>query len=130
MLKKRGYTLIEVLVAMMLLALVLTVLMSTFSSSLRNVDTAQTYSRAILLAESRLAAQGVTEPLRTGESVGEEGGLAWQVRVEEFPVDGIFPDDDLLPDAYVVEVSVTWNATGRDRHVTLASMKLDQRAGQ
>jgi len=125
----RGYSLIEVLVAMMLLALVQTVLMSTFSTSLRNVDTAQDYSRAMLLAESRLASLGVSEPLRVGESTGEEGGLTWQVQVADFADDDGSVSGGLRPQAYSVQVTVSWPATaGRNRQVKLSSLKLDQGA--
>ena len=57
--RQSGYTLIEVLVAFMILALALTVLMRIFSGGLRNVSVSSDYAVATLIAESRLAATAV-----------------------------------------------------------------------
>ena len=61
-----GYTLIEVLIAMMILALSLTVIFRIFSGGLRNIGIASDYSHAVMVAESVLAATGVTEALEPG----------------------------------------------------------------
>ena len=54
-----GYTLIEVLVAFMIMAMALTVLLRIFSGGVRNIDVSSDYARAVLIAESQLAATGI-----------------------------------------------------------------------
>ena len=70
--KMQGYSLIEVLVAFSILAMALSVLFRIFSTGLNNVGVASEYSLAVLVAESKLASPGVSEPLRPGRSEGIE----------------------------------------------------------
>ena len=63
-----AYTLIEVLVAMMILALSLTVIFRIFGGGLNKIGIASDYARAVMVAESVLAAAGNTEILQPGES--------------------------------------------------------------
>jgi general secretion pathway protein I len=66
----RGFSLLEVLVAFAIMALALGALMQVFSTGLRTVTLGDEYTRAVLLAESKLAAMGVEEPLQEGEQSG------------------------------------------------------------
>src|ERR1700690_801183 len=58
-----GFSLLEVLAAFVILALVGTALFRVFSGALGNVAASDEYSRATLYAESRLAGLGVETPL-------------------------------------------------------------------
>src|SRR5262245_49151974 len=69
--KARGFTLIEVLVALTILSLSLAIIFSIFSIGLRGRRAAEHYEQATLLAESKLSSMGVNEPIREGESVGK-----------------------------------------------------------
>lgn len=78
----QGFSLLEVLVAFTILGIALTVLMQVFSTGLRNITVGEDYTRAVLLAESRLASVGVEEPLQEGEQSGSfDGpqGYRWRV---------------------------------------------------
>ena len=68
----RGFSLIEVLVAFVILALVATALFRLFSSSLNNASAAEDYSRAVLVAESRLEAAAAQQPLKEASDRGSE----------------------------------------------------------
>ena len=57
--RSRGYTLVEVLVAFMIMALALTVLLRIFASGVRNVSVSSEYAQAVLIGESRLATAGI-----------------------------------------------------------------------
>jgi len=122
---QRGFTLIEVLVAFVILALALTVLMRIFSGGLRNVALAEDYARAVLVAEAQLAAAGVSEPLEPGETNG-----AWQERFRwRRVIDTYQPWQDgahaqLPVTAYWVTVQVDWEHAGRSRQVSLRSLRL------
>ena len=60
---QRGFSLIEVLAAFVILALVATALFQLFSGALLNASAADEWSRASLVAESRLAAAAGAVPL-------------------------------------------------------------------
>ena len=77
-----GFSLLEILVAFTLLAIVMAVLMQIFSRGVNNADLADRYARAAMLAESRLAAVGVEEPLAEGDFSGEfDDDFAWKLSV-------------------------------------------------
>jgi len=106
----RGFSLLEVLVAFVILSLVLGVLMRIFSGALGNIGAAEQYSRAVAIAESKLAAVGVEAPVEEVESAGDAGGgYAWQATVQRFDA-GISPVDNTVQGVglYRVEVVVNW----------------------
>ena len=93
-----GFSLIEVLVAFVILALTLSVIMRIFSGGLRNVALAEDYSRAALLAESRLAELSV-QPLE-GEAGGEfDGKYRWRSTVRPWVDDAGAPSAPGAPGA-------------------------------
>lgn len=77
-----GFTLLEVLVAFVLLSLVLGVILQIFSSGLRNVSAAKHYARAAIIADSKLAMVGTLVPLEEGESTGAEGEYTWRIIIK------------------------------------------------
>jgi general secretion pathway protein I len=121
----RGMTLIEVLVAFVILSLTMAVLMQIFSGGIRNAHIASGYSRAVFLAESRLAAAGVEQPLAAGETAGQVGpNLNWRMSVAAVENEG-GSDRPLMPARmYQVRVLVGWDEDGRQRQVELSSLRL------
>ena len=124
----RGLTLMEVLVAFIVLSLTMAVILHIFSGGIRNSGRADSYSRAVFLAQSRLAAVGVESPLLPGEASGRVGtALQWRVstaRVE----DGGEADRLLMPvRQYAVRAQVTWQEDGRDKQIELSSVRLGPR---
>jgi len=71
--KVRGMTLIEVLVAFVVLSVTMAVILQIFTGGMRNARMADSYSRAVFLAESRLAAVGTERPLLPGVESGQVG---------------------------------------------------------
>ena len=120
-----GYTLIEVLIAMMILALSLTVIFRIFSSGLRNIGIASDYSHAVMVAESVLAATGVTETLESGETSGRlfEKYL-WVRSVTPYQPNDEPASDDPPVSAYRVSVTVEWSAKGVTRSFDLNTLRL------
>ncbi len=75
-----GFTLVEILVAFTLLALMLGALLPTFSSGLRSMDEADSRVRAVLLAQSMIEMMGNEVPLEEGDRQGtSEEGFRWVV---------------------------------------------------
>lgn len=120
----RGYTLIEVLVAFMILAMALTVLLRIFSGGLRNISVAADYTQAVLIAETQLALTALDESLSPGTVTGEaEGKFRWTRTTRRYaPFAGSLRPPDLP--AFHVGVSVEWPDAGRTRTVRLATVQL------
>ncbi len=77
-----GFSLLEILVAFTLLAIVMAILMRIFSGGVNNADIADRYAKAAMLAESRLASVGVEETLTEGDTSGQfDDDFAWQLSV-------------------------------------------------
>lgn len=84
--RQRGYSLLEVIVAFALLALALTLLLGSLSGAARQVHNADLSTRAMLHAQSLLAATGIEQPLQEGRSQGdwEDGRYRWELQVEPY----------------------------------------------
>lgn len=130
---QRGLTLIEVLVAFVVLALTLGVILQIFSGGLRNARLSDAYTRALLLAESRLEAVGSEQALVPGETAGQLGeDLRWRVRIQPWagaaadPLAAAAPAGGAPPARilYEVQVQVAWQAGGRERALRLTSLRL------
>jgi general secretion pathway protein I len=127
-----GFSLLEVLAAFVVLALVGTALFRIFSGALGNASLSDEYSRATLYAESRLASPGVETPLREGVQQGtsEDGKYSWVARVEPYRPPGSTPDLDaaaaLMPARlWRIAVTVSWpGLAGGERSIALATVRL------
>jgi len=126
-----GYTLIEVLVAFLILALALAVLMRIFAGGVRNVAVASDYARAVLIAESRLAEAGIDGTLLPGDISGiEEDRYTWTRSVEPYVLDSGTAQAQPKVAAWYVTVSVAWpHETGR-RSIDLSTVRLLENRGR
>ena len=120
----KGFSLIEILVAFVVLSVTLAVIMQIFSGGLRNIQHSDDYGRALYLAESRLAALGVEQPLREGVMSGElDRRCHWQVQVQPYR-ETAADESQLKFVLYRATVAVGWDDGGRARRLELASLKL------
>ena len=114
----RGFTLLEVLVAMTILGLALIALLQLSSQGLRLLRLSEDYQEAVRLAD-RLA-RG-TEPAQDRVEAGHQGSLRWERRITLVSV-----PEELTPAAgprsrlYAVSVAVRW---GHNRTLELASLR-------
>lgn len=116
---------IEILVAFVILSLTLSVIMQIFSGGLRNVRRSDDYSRALFLAESRLAALGVEQPLIEGMMSGElDRRYRWQILVRPYREAVTANEAQLKVALYQATVAVSWDEGGQARHLELSSLKL------
>ena len=124
--QQRGYSLVEVLVAFVILAMALTVLLRIFSSGLRNVDAAADYARAVVIANTQMAAPGSIESLESGESEGEiERRFHWVRNISQLDPETLLAGDQARLPAYRISVEVEWNARGGTRRVAFDTIRLD-----
>ena len=122
-----GFTLLEVLVAFVILALTLSVIMRIFSGGLRNVSVADDYSHALLLAQSRLAEMSV-QPLE-GEASGEfDKKFRWRSAIHPWTDAAAVPTSRTQPlpvSLMEIEVKVAWGEEGGgSREISLSTLQL------
>ena len=120
----KGFTLLEVLVAFLILAGSLGVVMNLISSSAQNTNYAQLHQRALVLAESKLDELSAGPELEGGYSEGEfEPPYYWHAEIEPWE----FPDQDATTDyqvtPYLMRVYVAWGE-GDSEKVSLATVFL------
>ena len=131
----RGFSLLEVLVAFVILSLVATALFRLFSGALQNMSAADDYTKAVLVAESALAKAGATQPLReaTDNGTADEGRIEWATRVVPYRPEGVSPDLERAAETmptrlYKVSAEVTFpSQSGGKRTFALATTRLGPR---
>jgi general secretion pathway protein I len=120
----RGFSLLEVLVAFTILAMLLGALFQVFSGGLRAARSGDQYTRATIIAQSRLAALGVEQPLREGVASGtDDDPYHWRVTVSPYLDDQMLVVDHVLQ-PLTVHVEVFWEEGGSARSVSLTSILL------
>ena len=124
----QGMTLIEVLVAFIVLSVTMAVIMQIFSGGMRNARLAESYSRAVFLAQSKMAAVGLERPLAFGEDSGQVGDdIQWRVSVNPAEEDPGTDTQQMRVRLYLVRVIVAWGDDGRERQFELTSLRLGPR---
>ncbi len=79
---EKGFTLLEVLIAMTIFATTIAVLSNLFQTSIRQANMATEIRRAIQLGESQLARFGKDLPLELGRSSGPSShDLYWEAEI-------------------------------------------------
>jgi general secretion pathway protein I len=119
----QGFTLIEALVAFVILALGLQAALHVFSGNRRQAEFAQSQRTATMLAQSTLDAIGAELPLQRATRAGDlDGGFHWRVVIDEYvdPADG----RPVNIAAYNVAVSVSWGKAAPNETVTLRTLRL------
>jgi general secretion pathway protein I len=133
--RQRGFSLLEVLVAFVILSLVATSLFRLFSGALGNASAADEFSRAVLVGESVLAEAAATRPLREATQTGtaDGGRIAWTTRVAPQSAPGVSPDleraSETMPTRlYRVTAEIEFAApNGGQRKLALATTRIGAR---
>ena len=118
-----GFTLVEVVVAIAILALMAGVIFRVNSDSIRNIHRANALTNAGALAQSLIAKVGTEIPLREGETRGQSGaGLQWRVQMKRY---GDATDRAQWPlAAYTVMAEVISRDGADGRPVALMTLRL------
>ena len=124
--REAGFTLIEVVVAFVMLTLVLATSFQIFSTGMQRAGDLQDYSRALVIAQSQLAQSSVGETFEEGDTAGEseDRRFRWILSVSTFD-DGTDPTKRVLNSFYSVRIAVrvSWQSgSSQDRHLDLATL--------
>jgi len=123
--RSRGFTLVEILVALAVLGVVGGALLQLFHGSLRNVALSADYSRAALLARSKLAELEAREVFLAGEEQGRfDDHYHWYLRTVDYAESEEAPPmpGPLAPLA--VSLSVGWHDGDTERWYTVQTLLL------
>ena len=117
--KSKGFSLLEMVVAMAVLSLCLGVLYQATGGATRNVRTDERYAYAVELARSLLAGNS-SVPLEGLSVRGETpGGFQWRTAASPVSLGGAaLPPGSL----HTIEVAVNWRDGSTDRSVVLHSV--------
>lgn len=115
---ERGFTLLEVLVAMVILGLAVVTLIQLASQGLRLLKLSGDHQQAARLAD-RVARE--SDVIVEGVETGQEGHLTWERRISLMPIpDELTPPSGPRPQLLALTVTVRW---GQSRTLELATLR-------
>jgi prepilin-type N-terminal cleavage/methylation domain-containing protein len=129
--RQRGFSLLEVMIAMVIAGLALAAVFRAASESTRATAAAARYQEAISRARSHL--DGVTANLIPGEQEGDDGGgYHWRVVARLADSTGkrdsagrqVTETDAVIVTLYAVTVWITWQEAAQSRSVRLDSARM------
>jgi len=119
--ESRGFTLLEVVVALAILGLAVVTIIQLFSQGLRLLKLSGDHQQAVLLADRRARE---AEPTTAGIVSGQEGELAWERRVEIVPAPEELTVVGVAPlRVFRLSVQVRWSGNRSVEVVTLRTAR-------
>ena len=116
-----GFTLVEVLVALVIAAVALEAAFMIFADESQRVEDNKKAGRATALAESKLDGLGVTEPLTPGRSRGAfDDDFSWELSAQAIVSQD--PHPRTVP--IEVDLTVSWQGGFRRHQVEIQTVKL------
>lgn len=127
-----GFALIEILVSFTILALVLGAVLGALSSGMRAVTGSEAYTRAVLLARSKLEAVRAEGGVEIGETTGalddesgQDGRYRWRLTVRPYDDEPEIDFSRLPVEPLAIDVEVSWEEDGAPRSVALTTLHLE-----
>jgi general secretion pathway protein I len=124
----RGFTLIEVVVAMAILGIGLVTIIELFGGGLRLGRTSEEYTKAVGYARMKLEEVSLTQSMEEGTQEGEfDRDFRWQVEVKKvnlLPPTGIETDYQPPVELFQIRIQVIWNSGLRERNTGLESYRI------
>ncbi len=122
----RGFTLIEVVVAMAILGVGLTVIIELFSGGLRLGRTSVEYTKAINYARMKMEEITVKQSMEEGSEEGEfDNTFRWQVETKKVDVLSIEKGIDFKPptELFQVKVNILWKSGSKERSTRIETYR-------
>lgn len=120
-LAQQGFTLLEALIALVILALSLSTLMSSYSTGLRGVATLDDRVRARLLAQTLLEELSHDRTLRPGTQSGRFDQFAWTLSTAPYEDMATPPSPEHPWAIYQMTLMVSWS---RGRQLELQTLRI------
>ena len=122
----KGFTLIEVMVAMAIVALAVTVIIELFSSGLRLAGMSQEYSRAVFYGRQLLEEICLKKDIAEGSDQGVfEGDFTWryEIKPHEVLIEEDETDTGFALTIYRITVTVLWLNGAKQKELSFETLK-------
>jgi general secretion pathway protein I len=125
-----GFTLIEILLALMVFALSFGLIMETLTTAGKNTRTAGELGEVALLAQNKLDQIGVTESIEPGQSQGRMGEqFRYQLSIVPYVAsDSVAPAT--TAELFRVELAVSWGEGKSARTERFSTLRVRLKEGQ
>ena len=123
--RQRGFTLVEIVVAFVLLSLVLATSYQIFSTGMARASDLEDYSHALEIAQTQISQVSIGEQYEEGQTSGqsEDQRFKWTVTIARYET--VDPAKAVLAALYPIRVGVhvTWrSATDVEKQLDLATL--------
>ena len=122
---EQGFSLLEVVVALMIMAGGFLAVLNLFSGSVRSVDFSGQYLKAVTLANSKMNELEI-QNFKTDDNSGNfknEENYRWEVDIS--PYDSNLNNEDSGIQLQKILLKVFWNDDGHTRNIELATLNLE-----
>ncbi len=123
-----GFTLMETLVAMMMLAISLVAILQLFSGGLKSGKMADDYTRAIFHAREKMEEYLLIENFEEGTFEGTfDNNYRWQVDIIFVEPEDEDEEEISLVDLVYLDVSVFWPVGGKEKKFQIQTLKVTEK---
>jgi len=123
---QRGFTLIEVMAAFAIFAVLFGVMLQILSTSISNTKRSGDFTQAALLAQSQLDMVGIENLPQPGQYSGRfNDAYSWELIIEPYQIagDGSVAYEDLPIDLYYVGLTVFWGEGRGERSALFETLR-------
>lgn len=122
----KGFTLIEVVVALAILGVGLAIIIELFSGGLRLGRTSEEYTKAANYARMKMEEISSQQDIEEGMKEGEfDNGFRWQVNVKKIDILPIEKNPDFKPpvELFQVKINILWKSGLKEKSTRIESYK-------
>jgi general secretion pathway protein I len=123
----KGFTLIEVVVALAILGVGLTVIIELFSGGLRLGRASMEYTKAVNYARMKMEEMAVKPAVEEGTQEGESDDktFRWQIGVKKVDLLSIDKSIDYKPpvELFQVKIDVFWKSGSKEKSTSVESLR-------
>ncbi len=124
--RQSGFTLLEVMAAFVVFALVFATSLQVLSGAMRNTSRAEQFTKAALLAQSRMDLVGIDPPVEAGNWSGDfDDEYSWEIDITLWEVESEGSRVEIPTiDLFQVNLTVLWGeAIGQPRQAVFKTLR-------